>query len=89
MDETAVWFDMVGSTTVDARGARSVPLKTIGHEKSHLTVVLAAKADGTKMKPYVVFKGGIEEVKAMQNISGVVVAPSKNGWMNEELTADF
>ncbi|GAA6087522.1 zinc finger protein 540-like [Tachysurus ichikawai] len=85
MDETAVWFDMVGSTTVDARGACSVPLKTTGHEKSHLTVVLAAKADGTKLKPYIVFKGGIKEVKSMQNISGVVVATSKNGWMNEEL----
>ncbi|KAM4625025.1 uncharacterized protein ACJ7VT_003510 [Polymixia lowei] len=89
MKETAVWFDMVGSTTVDTRGARSVPLKTTGHEKSHLTVVLAAKADGTKLKPYVVFKGGIREVKAMRNISGVVVASSKNGWMNDNLTADW
>ncbi|XP_059360635.1 uncharacterized protein LOC132098591 [Carassius carassius] len=89
MDETAVWFDMVGSTTVDARGARSVPLKTTGHEKSRLTVVLAAKADGTKLKPYIVFKGGTKEGKLMQNISGVVVAASKIGWMNEELTADW
>ncbi|KAK0155316.1 Pogo transposable element with KRAB domain [Merluccius polli] len=80
---------MVASTTVDTRGARSVPLKTTGHEKSHLTVVLAAKADGTKLKPYVVFKGSVREVKAMQNISGVVVASSKNGWMNEDLTADW
>ncbi|ROJ25353.1 Pogo transposable element with KRAB domain [Anabarilius grahami] len=29
------------------------------------------------------------EVKLMQNISGVMVATSKNGWMNEELTADW
>ncbi|KAK0134673.1 TBC1 domain family member 13 [Merluccius polli] len=87
MDETAVWFDMVASTTVDTRGARSVPLKTTGHEKSHFTVVLAA--DGTKLKPYVVFKGSVREVKAMQTISGVVVASSKNGWMNEDLTADW
>ncbi|KAM3616613.1 uncharacterized protein V6R79_020854 [Siganus canaliculatus] len=89
MDETAVWFDMVGATTVDIRGARSVSLKTTGHEKCHLTVVLAAKADGTKLKPYVVFKGSIREVKAMQNVSGVVAASSKNGWMNEALTADW
>ncbi|KAG1968293.1 pogo transposable element with KRAB domain [Pimephales promelas] len=86
MDETVVWFDMVGSTTVDAKG---VSLKTTIHEKSHLTVVLSAKADGTKLKPYVVFKGGIKEVKLMQNISGVVVATSKHGWMNEKLTADW
>ncbi|KAL7382466.1 hypothetical protein ABVT39_022965 [Epinephelus coioides] len=89
MDETAVWFDMVGSTTVETRGARSVPLKTTGHEKSHLTVVLAAKADGTKLKPFVVFKGGVREVKAMQSIGGVVIASSKNGWMNDDLTADW
>ncbi|XP_067283792.1 uncharacterized protein [Pseudorasbora parva] len=82
MDETAVWFDMAGSTTVDAH-------KTTGHEKSHLTVVLAAKADGTKLKPYIVFKEGIKEVKSMQNISGVVVATSENGCMSEDLTADW
>ena len=58
MDETAVWFDMVSPTTIDARGTKSVSLKTTGHEKSHLTVVLAAKADGTKLKPYIVFKVG-------------------------------
>ena len=44
MDETAVWFDMLSSTTVDKRGAKSVALKTTGHEKSHLTVMLAANA---------------------------------------------
>ncbi|KAL2102513.1 hypothetical protein ACEWY4_001681 [Coilia grayii] len=88
MDETAVWLDMVGSTTVDTRGARSIPLKTTGHEKSHLTVVLAAKADGSKLKPFVVFKGGVREVKAMQSIGGVV-ASSKNGWMNDDLTAEW
>ncbi|KAL2087486.1 hypothetical protein ACEWY4_016314 [Coilia grayii] len=87
MDETAMYFDMVGSTAV-VPGARSVPLET-GHEKCHLTVVLSAKADGTKLQPYVVFKGAIKEVEAMQNLNGVVVATSKNGWMNEELTADW
>ena len=89
MDETAVWFDMVGSTTLDTRNAHSVPLKTKGHEKNNLTVVLTAKADGTKLKPYVVYKGGIREVKAMQNISGVVVVSSKKSWMKEDLTADW
>lgn len=36
-----------------------------------------------------VFKGGIREVKAMKNISGVVIASSKNVWMNDDLTADW
>lgn len=86
MDETAVWFDMVGSTTAEERGARSVQLQTTGHEKNHLTVVLSARADGSRLKPYIVFKGAVRDVKAMQTI-GVVIASSKNGWMNDALTA--
>lgn len=39
------------------------------------------KADGT---PYVMFKGGVKEVKAM--FGGVVIVTSKNSWMNEDLS---
>lgn len=35
MDKTAVWFDMVSPTTIDTWDAKSVALKTTGHEKSH------------------------------------------------------
>ena len=73
-----------------AKGAKSVALKTTGHEKSHLTVVLAAKADGTKLKPYIVFKGAIREVKAMQQqVTRAVIATSVNGWMNDTLTTHW
>ena len=33
MDETPVWNVMVSNTTVDKQGAKSVCLKTTGHEK--------------------------------------------------------
>ena len=90
MDETACWFDMPSDTTVDVTGARSVPLKTTGHEKDHYTVVLSARADGTKLKPYVVFKGkGTRLIKTLQCISGIVVRFSQNGWMNDALTIDY
>ena len=32
-------------------------LKTAGHEKSKVTVTLAAKASSDKLKPYIVFPG--------------------------------
>ena len=32
----------------------TVPIRTAGHEKNRLTVCLAVKADGTKLKPFVV-----------------------------------
>ncbi len=89
MDETAVWFDMIGNSTVNARGARSVSVKTTGHEKARVTVALAAKADGTKLKPFIVFKGAVRDVKAMQNIPGVIISSSKNGWFNDDLTIEW
>lgn len=56
MDETACWMDMAFDTIVHSTGAHSVPVKTTGHEKDHVTVILTARADGVKIKPYVVFK---------------------------------
>ena len=55
MDETAVWSDMVGNVTVDTTGTKDVPLKSTGNEKVKVSVCLTAKADGTKLKPFVVF----------------------------------
>lgn len=92
MDETAVWFDMVGESTVNTKGAKSIPLKGTGHEKLRFTVVLTANGAGAKLKPYVVFSGGVRKIKELQEkkqLSGNLVATSKNGWMNEELTKDY
>jgi hypothetical protein len=92
MDETAVWFDMVGSSTVDFKGAKSIALKTTGHEKARLSVILAAKADGSKLKPYIVVKGSTREIKREETtraINGVILASSSNGWMNDDLTRDW
>ena len=65
MDETAVWNCMVSDTTVDKVGTKSVCLKTTGHEKVMVTVCLAAKADGTKLKPFIVFRGAKRETKSL------------------------
>ena len=88
MDETPVWNDMVSSTTVDKTGSKDVPLKTTGDEKNRVSVCLAAKGDGTKLKPFVVFAGAKRESKALHEEykRQCSVASSTNGWMNEELT---
>ena len=72
MDETACWMDMPSATTVHLMGASSVPVKPTVHEKNHFT----ASADGTKSKPFVVFKGkGTYHIKDLQKIhvKGIVV----------------
>ena len=51
MDETPVWMYMVSNTTVEVSGTKSVTVKTTGHEKTRVSVCLAAKADGTKLPP--------------------------------------
>ena len=74
IDEMACWLDMLLDTSVIFTGAHSVPLKTIGHDKDHYTVILSAQADGTKMKAYVVFKGkGTCLIKDLQCMLGIVV----------------
>jgi transposase-like protein len=88
MDETPVWLDMPGDTTITRVGSQSVPVRTTGHEKARFTVVLAAMADGTKLKPFVIFKG-VRAIPELNQIQGVVVALSRNGWMNEQLTKDW
>ena len=42
-DETPVWFENVGSRTLEKVGAREVTLKTTGHEKLRCTVMLTGK----------------------------------------------
>ena len=88
MDETPVWNDMVSQTAVDACGKKTITMKTAGHEKSHVTVCLAARADGTNLKPMTIFKGAVRETKVLsQEFKGQAVTASlSNGWMDTDLT---
>ena len=80
MDETVCWMDMPSDTTVHCTGARSVPIKMSGHKKDHYTVILIARPDSVKLKPYIAFKGkGTCLIKSLQKIEGVVVRFSVNG----------
>ena len=88
MDETAVWNDMVSNTTVEKTGSKEVNMKSTGHDKVHVSVCLTGKADRTRLKPFIVFKGAKRESKALHNEFNrkCSVASSANGWMNEDLT---
>ena len=88
MDEIPVWSDMVSQTTVHVCGKKPITMKTAGHEKSRVSVCLAARADGTKLKPIIVFKGAVRETKVLpQEFKGqAVTASSPNGWMDTDLT---
>ena len=87
MDETAVWQDMLFNKTVDSISHNTITMKTTGHEKAKVSVCLAAKADGVKLKPFIVFPGSKRETKLLNEEfkAKCVVSSSTNGWMNEEL----
>ena len=82
MDEVPLNFDMVANRTVDIKGRKTIFVKTTGHDKTRFTVVLTCMADGTKLKPMIIFKR-----KLMPKIkfpSGVFVHVHDKGWMDEE-----
>ena len=82
MDETPMTFDMPSNMTVDKLGAKTVMIKTTGHEKTRFTVVLACMADGTKLPPMVIFKRKTMPKEKLPK--GVFVHVDEKGWMNEE-----
>ena len=88
MDETPIWADIPSATTVDMTGSKVVPIKTTGHEKQRITVCLAVEANGTKIKPFIVLPG-LKAKPKVAAINGAVVKCSRNGWMNDELTAQW
>ena len=65
MDETSISNGMVSNPTIHWQGAKSVCLKTTGHEKCMFNVCLAAKADGTKLKTFVLFREAKRESKSL------------------------
>ncbi|GBB83249.1 hypothetical protein RclHR1_01000005 [Rhizophagus clarus] len=81
MDETPVSFDLPANITVDELGARSVSIRTTGHERSNFTVVLTCMADGTKLPPLIIFK--IKNILRGNFPPEVIIRANKKGWMNE------
>ena len=55
-DETAVYLDYSSNLTVENKGVREVPVKTSGYDKLHGTVMLTARSDGFKCRPYILLK---------------------------------
>ena len=91
MDETAVWSDMVGNVTANTTGAKDVPLKPIRNEKIRVSVCLTTKADDTKLKLFIIFKGARGKTAALKEEfkKCCIVGSSPNAWMNEELILQF
>ena len=83
MDETAIYLDMLGERTLEETGTRTILVRSTGHDRDNVTVILGALGDRTKLESLMVFKG----VWAPKNVPcGIVVAMSRNECNNEEIT---
>ena len=82
IDEVPLTVDVLSNRTVDIKGAKTMAVKTSGHEKTHFTVVQACCADGTKLPPMIIFtrKTFLKEKVP----SRVIVHVHEKGWMNED-----
>ena len=82
MDETPMFFDMVGNRTVDVKGKN-----TVNVNKANFITILACLADGTKLKPTVVFKRKtMPKEKLPSNISVYV---QEKGWVDETVLSKW
>ena len=82
MDETPVTFDLPSNITIDETGARSISIRTTGHEKTNFTVVLSCMADGMKLPPLIIFK--LKKIPRGNFPPEVVIQANQTGWMNEQ-----
>lgn len=81
---------MVSSRIVNQAGTKDAPFKTRDTKKVRIQVALTAKADGTKLNPFIVSAGAKRESKTKilyrDFKSQCSVVSSTNEWMNEYLT---
>lgn len=57
MSQTTVPFSLGSGQTLELRGATTVTVKSTGNKKTRCTVSLTIAADGSKLKPMIIFKG--------------------------------
>ncbi|KAG7344129.1 DDE superfamily endonuclease [Nitzschia inconspicua] len=57
MDQTPLPFSLASQSTLELRGTRSVTIRQSGNSKTRATASLAVAADGSKLKPMIIFKG--------------------------------
>lgn len=84
MDETPIWVDMPGNYTMEIVGQKTISMVSTGHEKSRITVMLGAMADGTKLAPMVLFKG-VRPPKDIEIPAGIIVKMTPQAWANAEV----
>ena len=83
MDEVPLTFDIPFTQTVDKVRTNSINIRTTGHEKTSVMVVLVCQADGQKLPPLVIFKR--KTIPKEKFPSNIIIKANSKGWMDEKL----
>ena len=87
MDEVPLTFDIPFTRTVDKIKTNSINIRTTGHEKTSVTVVLACQADGQKLPSLVIFKR--KTIPKEKFPSNIIIKANSKGWMDEKLMIEW
>ena len=92
VDETPVYMEMIGPTTIAKKGLKSITINTNGSEKQRISAVFSIIGDGNKLPPLLIFKGkkGKTSEKKLQNIQCIknrkrFAFCQQNSWCDTEL----
>lgn len=95
MDQTPIPFSLAGRSTLTLKGEKTVTVRASGNDKTRCTVCLTVCADGTKLKPMVIFKGTKEgriakkELPSSEYADKLVLAAQPAAWQDEENLNDW
>lgn len=74
---------------MDEVGVKDVPVHSTGHEKQRVTVMLTAKADGTKLRPFLLLSRK-RPIKELEKFRGkLIIKYEGTNWMNDSITESY
>jgi hypothetical protein len=89
-DRRKVWLDASGGLCVDERGAKEISVRTTGHDKLHVTVMLTGRADGFKCRPFVLLPRKRPDKEIVERYKNkLIISWSGTVWMNDEITEEY
>jgi hypothetical protein len=89
-DETGLWLDATGGMCVDERGAKEISVRTTGHDKLRVTVMLTGRADGYKCRPFVLLPRKRPDKDIVERFKNkLILSWSGTIWMNDEITEEY
>ena len=83
---------MVPNKTIAKRGKKTILIKTQNQQKCRISVILGIVADGSKLKPLIIFKGkigGLIEKNLLKNkyvlAEKCLISVNQNAWATDSI----